>query len=261
MITKMVVWFWVVVLTFASVGTYAQTPSAEGQRANPEVSEAPGTRQLLWNDDAEALPTIEGGGDFWVPASLRYVEVPDDFYTFTELRNDSDEDALAPVLVFELFIEGQSYGTEEVYPDNYWVPAGQSAFYHSLHFYGMSLALEDWDEEVLSVRGSTSYTVDEVDTSSVRVEGDRLFNDGELPLGEVYFQSIIRDSDGIYTASCSGPYTGATTPPGRSVKLSDPLDEEYVPECGFTRVGQQSSESLGIGAPYTTEYVISSIRD
>lgn len=237
----------------------SQTPGTGIQGPDPELAETENVRQLLWGEDALPLEESESDSASWVPVSLRYVEHDSDFYVFLELKNDSDTEAIAPILVTELLIEGDSYGEEEIRSDNSWVLAGESAFYHTLGFYGGSLGIGDWDQEMLSIKPDLYTSEPTLDPSLIRVEDDRLFNDGEEPLGEVYFAAIIRDNAGIYTATCSGPYTGAVTPPGRSVKLSSALDEAYIPGCGFFFAGDPASEALGYGQPYRTEYVISGI--
>ncbi len=253
---------WLVIATSLSgtAGMVAQTPGADIQGPDPEISEAGGVRQLLWGEDAVPLSGVEANQGTWVPVSLRYVEDPNDFYVFLELRNTSDTNELAPIVVTNLSVEGDSYGEEEIRADNSWVPAGSSAFYHTLNYYGGSLSIGDWDEERLSLRADPYAKVPQVSPSVIRVEGDRIYNDGTQPLGEVSFVAIVRDEAGIYTATCSGPYTGAITPPGRSVKLSSPLDETVIPLCGFFFAGDPASEALGIGAPYRTEYVLEAIR-
>lgn len=238
----------------------AQTPESGIVGPDPEVTEVSGARQLRWGQDALPVPESEATGAAWVPMSVRYVEYEDEMYIFVELRNASGSDAAAPILISELSIEGDSYGQEELYPDNGWVPAGASAFYFTSSFYGGSLAVGDWDAEAFTVRPNPYSSVVPFDSSLIRIEGERLFNDGDTPLGEVYFTAIIRDDGGIFTAGCMGPYTGALTPPRRSVKLSSSLDETEVPSCGFSAAGDAGSEALGHGAPYRTEYVISRIE-
>lgn len=241
-------------------GVVAQTPENGVEGPDPEIAEAQNVRQLLWGEDAVPLDELESDPGAWLPVSLRYVEGQDDFYVFVELKNISDSAAMAPIFVTNLLIEGDSYGEEEFRADNPWVPAGGSAFYHALRFYGGSLSIGDWDQEVFSVKSDPHAEQPSFDHSLIRVEGERLHNDGEQPLGEVSFAAIVRDEAGIYTATCMGPSTGAITPPGRSVKLSSPLDEESIPQCGFFFAGDPASEALGIGAPYRTEYVIEAIR-
>lgn len=243
-----------------TIVSVAQTPQTGIQGPEPEITEAEGVRQLLWGSDATPLDETGSVLGSWVPVSLRYVESPDDFYVFLELRNVSESDLMAPVLLVDLLVEGQSYGTEEFRADNSWVPAGGSAFYHALQFYGGSLGIGDWDQEQFSVQQDQYADPPSIAPSLIRVEGDRVHNDSQVPLGEVYFLAIVRDEAGIYTATCSGPYTGAITPPGRSVKLSSPMDEGTIPQCGFFFAGDPASEALGIGAPYRTEYVLEAIR-
>jgi hypothetical protein len=251
-----------------TIVSVAQTPQTGIQGPEPEIKEAEGVRQLLWGNDAtpldetesDPLDETESDPGTWVPVSLRYVETPDDFYIFFELRNTSESDVMAPILVIDLSIEGTSYGTEEIRADNLWAPAGGSVFYHTLSFYGGSLGIGDWDREQFSVKPDPYADPPSFDPSLIRVEDDRVHNDGQEPLGEVSFSAIVRDEAGIFTATCSGPYTGAITPPGRSVKLSSPMDEETIPQCGFFFAGDPASEALGIGAPYRTEYVLEAIR-
>lgn len=243
-----------------TIASVAQTPQTGIQGPEPEIGEAEGVRQLLWENDATPLDKTGPVLGSWVPVSLRYVESPDDFYVFVELRNMSESDLMAPIFVIDLSIEGTSYGTEEIRADNPWVPAGESAFYHTLNFYGGSLGIGDWDQEQFSVKTDPYADRPSFDPSLIRVEDDRVHNDGQKQLGEVSFLAIVRDEAGIFTAACSGPYTGAITPPGRSVKLSSSMDEETVPQCGFFFAGDPASEALGIGAPYRTEYVLEAIR-
>lgn len=243
------------VVTFAQDAT---PPAAEIKGPDPQIAEERRTKEFLWGEDAAMLLDEAGGESVWKPVSVRFRQEDDEFYVFAEVVNTSEDDLVAPSLMVELLIEGESYGVEDVSPVGYWIPAGESAFFEVGTLYSGSIQFGDWDEERFFIEETTFYSPEDVDTTGIRLEGDRVYNDRDSRVPEVRTSSIIRDGAGVYTASCFGPYTGAAIPPGRSVRLSGSISSSDLPRCGFSVVGFEASEALGYGEPYSVEHIISS---
>lgn len=244
-------------LVLCGSSVFAQTPSV----GSASITTSDTAYQILWGEGAELLDDGSGSGAIWRPISLRLFLTDSDMNIAAELVNTSDVPMTAPNLSLVLSSDGQSLGTEEFSSENEWVPAGGSAFYQHLNVFGGSLFIEDWDDYAITLAQSPFRSPDFAAYDSLEINGERLTNNGEVAIGEVYFIEVERDAEGIFTASCMGVWTGANILPGKSVRAPGLGDVGNPGGCGFAFNGEPASESLGIGGPYTAEHVISSIQD
>lgn len=252
---RIVVFVFFALILLPTPGLSQGTPTTTG----PVEKSSATALELTWPTDSVA-PLGEGEGQpVWSPISARFIAADADFYFFSEFRNTSPNPLIAPILSVELLTEGQSFGSERLSPTNEWVPAGGSVFYQSLSFFGNSLLIGDWDDQVFSLEPNTYADVDMSEYESLRIDGDRIFNDGGSPIGEIYFAEIIRDSAGIFTASCGGPATGALIPPGKSVRAPGLTDGNEPGRCGFSQAGMDGSASLGYEDDFVNAFVIGQI--
>ncbi len=210
--------------------------------------------QVTWDSEAEQLPGIPG----WQPVSFRVFESDGDVYAYAELRNVTDEYAKSPTLNVEVFQDDFSYGTFTFMwgAEVPWAKPHGSAFYQTTRFFDSSLGVADWNGMVLSLTDEYIDHFDGLTSEGLVVEGRRLLNETELDIPPVYVGTFVRDSQGIYSGSCEGPRTGARTPAGGSVRLSDEADPDYIPGCIYSNTGKRGSEELGVGGPYSSEYLI-----
>lgn len=238
-----------------------QSVGAEGTvvAGGAEVTTSDSAYQLLWPQSMQPLDDGSGAGAVWQPVSLRFV-ITDDMNVHAEIRNVSETPATAPDLNITLLVDGQSLGTETVGSANEFVPPGRSAYYQTLNVFGGSLFVGDWDDVQLSLTPETYFVPDPDQYASLSIEGEKITNNGPETLGEVSFIEVIRDANGIFTSLCQGPSTGANILPGRSVRARGLDDTSDPGGCGFSYTGMPASESLGIGGPFTAEYVIARIR-
>lgn len=233
--------------------------AAQDAAAAPEFSATESAFQLLWDEGAPPLADQLGAATTWVPVSFRLI-LTEDMNIEVEIRNTADTPMATPDLVVKLMSEGQSLGTEIFASENEWVPAGGSAFYQYLNVFGGSLFIGDWDETILTVDTDTFLSPNMGAYESLIIDGDRISNNGTQTIGEISFISVLRDAEGIYSASCSGPETGANLLPGKSVRARGLGDNDDPGGCGFAIEGIAGSESLNIGGPFTEEHVIARIR-
>lgn len=254
MLRRLVVFIGVLLLCGPSAMAQTPTASTEG------VTSSDIAYQMLWGDSGELLDDGSGSGPVWKPVSLRLYLTESDMNIAAEIVNTSDTPLTAPDLSLELLSGGESFGVEIVSSENEWVPAGGSAFYQFLNIFGGSLFINDWDEVSVTLAQSPYRSPDFAAYENLSIDGERLTNNGDTPIGEVYFIEVERDSDGIFTSSCMGVWTGANILPGKSVRAAG-LDGVSSPGgCVFAYEGESASESLGIGGPYTAEHVIASIE-
>ncbi len=226
----------------------------------PKVTKAKGVVEYRWSKDAGLLLDVAGNASPWRPVSARFIDHEGESFAFIEVYNTSGEALLTPTLHVELFSEGASYGDETFLgSERSWTPSHHSSFFQTASLYGGSIASTDWDELVLTVEDTYYQDSAIQDTSRVQIKQNRLFNVGDTPVGKVYTSIIRTDQDGVFTASCMGPFTGAITQPGKSVRFSAPMASSYHPICGFSVAGEHASETLKIGGPYKAAYVINQI--
>lgn len=232
----------------------AQTPEAsvDPRMWGGAVVRSDNTTRITWTQDEPELP----GFPSWVPISLTTYSASDgDTYLFAELRNATGAPALAPRLYIEAFQGDFSFGVHEQLSDTPWVDVNSTAFYYGLDFFGGSLANSDWDGISLSVAQETFRTLADYDMSGLEIQEGRLINHRTTPVPPVFMSVFVRDKAGIFCGGCASMGTGANTPPnGGSVKLGDPANPNYVPGCGFSEAGMRASTSVGVGAPFKSEY-------
>ncbi len=238
-----------------SVAAAAQTPVATSVRSKTIENTSGTASEMLFATNTAPLESIDGVSGVWVPVSIRYVYA-DSLYVFAELRNDSDTAQLSPRLNIELSTGGTSFGITTIAAENAWSPAGSSVFYKALNVFGGSLEIGDWDTQVLTLSAETYNDVETQDTENIRVQDGRVFNDGTTLIGPISWQEIIRDGDGIFTATCQGPAAGANIPPSKSVKVVGGFKKDHVGGCGFAAVGMPAAIALGHADTFTSDYVI-----
>jgi hypothetical protein len=175
---------------------------------------------MIWQPGTLVLDDGSGSGPIWDAVSLRLMMTSDSMALQAEFRNTSGIPQAAPELNMTLLTEGQSLGTENYSPENEWAAAGSSVYYQWCCVLGGSLFVGDWDDVQLWLAppyfGPPNMAAYE--NLSIDMSKERLTNNGVDTLGEVSFAAILRDSAGIFTGSCFGPYTGANLLPGKSVR-------------------------------------------
>jgi hypothetical protein len=249
----------VLLLTPVSLAAQDATPAAVIEVTTTTKGSASETR---YPTNADQLLTVDGVPSGWTPVSVRYYDAEDGLFVYIELRNDSGVDQLTPRLYADLSLEGVSYGQDEVWSVNAWTPAGESAYFQSLSFFGGSLSLGDWDAETWYVTNDTYNDPAIQDTSRVLVKDGRVANKTDAVVGTINFATIVRDGEGVFVGSCLDTSTGANIPPGKSVRvrnLHQPGDR--TPTCGFTSNGMASSGDLEISGDFMTTTIISAISE
>lgn len=246
--------------TSCAVGQGLQPAGDESTPSASPISESETVRQILWSDGEDMLDDGTGAGAIWQPQSARFVVTESDMLLFMEIVNTSDTPQVAPFLNVELLSEGVSFGTESVVTENLWIPSEGSAFYQALGVFGGSLLIGDWDTEIFTLEPDTVNSVVPHQFEGISTDGERVTNNGPDTLGDIYFTEVVRDSQGIFTAACTNISTGALLPPGKTIRAPGLNDTDSPGGCGWAFDGQDASEALAIGGPYSNEFVIAFIN-
>jgi hypothetical protein len=172
---------------------------------------------------------------------------------FVELRNISGQATHAPNIAIELYQGDFGFGGQRLDREKPWIEPGDSAFYEAADVYANSVGNQDWDGVTMLTGGDP----DLVSTEGVQFDRDRLYNDRSTPLPPTQLGVAVFDRNDMFVGTCGGPRTGANTPPGGSLRLSEPADPETAEGCQFTLpVGQHASTELGAGEPFRIEYFV-----
>jgi hypothetical protein len=196
-----------------------------------------------------------------------FAEYGQDTYIFGEVQNISEAPALIPDIVFDFLDEqGNSYGTESATPVYRWVPAKGKMAFETTSVMGGALRLGDWASEKVSAGDPYTFAnLTDLDTSKLVVEGvpeagsldtyseqeGKIHNTGKSSVGEVYVETLIYDTHGVFVGACSG-MSGAKIPAGKSLRFT------VSGSCGFssaataaTKLGGPFAKGLTITGPYT----------
>lgn len=216
-------------------------------------------QETLFATQSDPLLTRDGNVSLWVPVSVRYAMSGENLFVLAEMRNDSNEPQVSPILSLELLSGGLGYGAQDVYPANAWTPAGGTSFFQNGSLYGGSVPMKGWDAEVWSLNTAEYFSMEEQDPSLFRINGNTLVNETDAVIGMVVFADVVRDADGIFCGSCDGPYTGANMLPGKSVKIVGDLGSKMTGDCGFSEAGKAAAKELGHGSTFSHKYIVGQV--
>ncbi len=254
-------------LTLGLPSPLAASTSFPGAVASPEPllrdvdihHESSRAQEILFATQSNPLLTRDGNISSWVPVSVRYAMSNQHLFVLAELRNDSDQPQVSPVLSLELLSGGMGYGLQDVYPANAWTPAGGTSFFQNGSLYSGSVAMRGWDAEVWSLNTMEYFSMEEQDPSRFRINGNTLVNETDAVIGTVVFADVVRDADGIFCGSCEGPFTGANMLPGKSVKIVGDLGSKTIGDCGFSEAGMAAAKELGHSGTFTHKYIVGQV--
>jgi hypothetical protein len=175
-------------------------------------------------------------------------------YVFGEIRNVSDQPAVAPAVVFTFLDEaGNAYGDQIVWPVVGWVPGGDRVPFQQLNVLGSALLPGDWAD--VSVTAGEPYGIlEDLDPSNIEIQGiplegpvhplhGTIQNNGPESIGPLTITIAYYDEEDRFVGSCTGKYLDLAIPPGRSIRLDIPAGG-----CGFLSIAKQATNANG---PFT----------
>jgi hypothetical protein len=225
----------------------------------PVQSDAGSGIQLEW-PETYLLDDGSGLGHWWWIKSIRIADGDEGLSLYAEVVNPSHEFLASLSLDVVLSSEGATHGRKTIGSSVEAVPPGGSAFYQATGLYGGSLRVGDWDEQNFLLRANHAIDPDFNVYESIGIEGDRVHNNGLTPVGAITFIQVSRGSDGMFVALCDdGISTGATIPPGESVRVPGLGEPRGGPNCQSAEAAVAMAEDLGVD-DYTNEYVVASIE-
>lgn len=237
----------------------AQTPVPP--RTETVTHRAATAMETLYAEQSPEAIADDGVAHGWIPVSTRYVQTDDGLTVLIELRNATGTDQLAPGVEIELLVEGNSFGRHRPSRMNLWVPVGASAFYAASNIYKGSLALGDWDTEIIHVEANVNQDLAFQSPVGLDFAEERVTNTRATDVGPISFTGIVRDVDGIYAGSCKQSFTGANIPAGLSIKLSHSLTDGRRITCGFTEAGEIAISALGHEGPTIQTLILAAIAE
>lgn len=237
-----------------------QSSAAQADRSTPAQGQSDIGLDLAWPQD-QLLDDLSGAGPVWWVKSMRIVDDEEGVGVYTEVVNTTDSYLSAPTLVVEFLTGGSSFGLDSIWPGVSVVPPQGSAYYQTSALYDGSIGFGDWDDQVVSLEANTFSDREIPWFQSVSIEGDKVTNTGDSPIGEIYFIEVVRDSQGTFVAYCiDGTGTGATIPPGKTITARGLDEPDARAGCATADPAIAMAESLGLDE-YTSEYVLAGIQE